>query len=114
MCTQAILKDLIDPLKGEVALLFVTKFHCSGGKLVILSECAHGQDSAVFSIQDDIVSVDISCYPGDRMSMLEVLTKQDELYIATIEQELADKLIHQLAMAPRPNGMIVRNARKGS
>ncbi len=38
MCTQAILKDLIDPLKGEVALLFVTKFHCSGGKLVILSE----------------------------------------------------------------------------
>ena len=109
MCTGVIIEDLLEPLRGEIPFGYVTNFKVDSREVVICTDGMSGKDTATFDLETDVKS--IGFYAEETLShdrrILQVSTKQGEVYFALIELQNANRMMQKLANVRNPNNRLV-------
>lgn len=106
--SASVYDEYIAPFAGDNKINFVTGYTFTDGFLSVAFETADGTDTATFELEEDISNVEVSCYPGDKRMILNILTTADELFIAIITRDRAADLF-QCLTAIRKNGALIMN-----
>jgi len=109
MCTQVIIEDLLEPLRGEIPFDYVTNFKVEPCEIVICTDGLRGKDTATFDLEADVKSIGFYAEEplGHDRRVLQVATKQGEVYFALIELQNANRMMQQLANVRNPNNRLV-------